>query len=110
MFVRVRSDLRSIMLISIYRYLTSELVSALTARKETNGTSYNAHNKRWNQELIDGRVDICSAAAMYHFLFKELLLDRHSLSSQLKQQFDSLDSRVSSLDSPPPPPSLSNQV
>nr|GEZ42967.1 hypothetical protein [Tanacetum cinerariifolium] len=30
--------------------------------------------------------------------------------AQLKQQFDSLDSRVSSLDSPPPLPSLSDQV
>nr|GEW19673.1 transmembrane protein, putative [Tanacetum cinerariifolium] len=44
-----------------------------------------------------------TAAAMSHFIFKDLLLDRHSLSSQLKQQFDSLDSRLSSLESPPPP-------
>ncbi|GJY65497.1 hypothetical protein Tco_0467735 [Tanacetum coccineum] len=43
-----------------------------------------------------------TAAAMSHFIFKDLLLDRHSLSSQLKQQFHSLDSRLSSLESPPP--------
>ncbi|KAJ9541665.1 hypothetical protein OSB04_028171 [Centaurea solstitialis] len=40
-----------------------------------------------------------TAAIMSHFVYKDLLLDRHSLSCQLKQQFDSLESRVSNLES-----------
>ncbi|XP_071736283.1 uncharacterized protein [Rutidosis leptorrhynchoides] len=44
-----------------------------------------------------------TAAVMSHFIYKDLLLDRHSLSSQLKQQFDSLESRLSNLESPPLP-------
>ncbi|XP_023750201.1 uncharacterized protein LOC111898524 [Lactuca sativa] len=39
---------------------------------------------------------------MSQFVYKDLLLDRHSLSLQLKQQFDSLESRVSNLESVSP--------
>ncbi|KAL7612351.1 hypothetical protein Lser_V15G05897 [Lactuca serriola] len=43
-----------------------------------------------------------TAAIMSQFVYKDLLLDRHSLSLQLKQQFDSLESRVSNLESVSP--------
>ncbi|KAF5803538.1 hypothetical protein HanRHA438_Chr00c38g0856621 [Helianthus annuus] len=38
-----------------------------------------------------------TAAVMGNFLYKDLLLDRHSLSLQLKNQFDSLESRLDSV-------------
>ncbi|KVI08229.1 hypothetical protein Ccrd_013400 [Cynara cardunculus var. scolymus] len=40
-----------------------------------------------------------TAAVMSQFVYRDLLLDRHSLSCQLKQQFDSLESRLSNLES-----------
>ncbi|KAL8240146.1 hypothetical protein R6Q59_013501 [Mikania micrantha] len=36
---------------------------------------------------------------MSNFVYKDLLLDRHSLSCQLQKQFYSLESRVSNLES-----------
>ncbi|KAI7726936.1 hypothetical protein M8C21_013999 [Ambrosia artemisiifolia] len=40
-----------------------------------------------------------TAGVMGSLVYKDLLLDRHSLSLQLKNQFDSLESRVSNLES-----------
>ncbi|XP_052207895.1 uncharacterized protein LOC127811768 [Diospyros lotus] len=39
-----------------------------------------------------------SAAAITHFIFKDLWIDRQSLSSHLKEKFDALDARVSNLE------------
>ncbi|XP_076924069.1 uncharacterized protein LOC143586394 [Bidens hawaiensis] len=43
-----------------------------------------------------------TSAVMANLVYKDLLLDRHSLSCQLKNQFESLESRVSNLESVSP--------
>ncbi|KAK1421582.1 hypothetical protein QVD17_24039 [Tagetes erecta] len=40
-----------------------------------------------------------TAGVMANFVYKDLLLDRHSLSCQLNNQFDSLSSRLANLES-----------
>ncbi|KAK3022529.1 hypothetical protein RJ639_046745 [Escallonia herrerae] len=42
-----------------------------------------------------------SAAAMTHFVAKDLLFDRRSLSAQLKEKFEALEARVSNLEGVP---------
>ncbi|KAK2975758.1 hypothetical protein RJ640_027612, partial [Escallonia rubra] len=42
-----------------------------------------------------------SAAAMTHFVAKDLLFDRRSLSAQLKEKFEALETRVSNLEGVP---------
>ncbi|XP_057490802.1 uncharacterized protein LOC130776557 [Actinidia eriantha] len=39
-----------------------------------------------------------AAAVMTQFFFRDLWSDRHSLSSQLKEKFDALETRVSNLE------------
>ncbi|PWA49530.1 ionotropic glutamate receptor, metazoa [Artemisia annua] len=67
----------SLFVLMFVQYLTSELVSASTAKKETNGTYYDVHNRSWIQEQIDGRVDICSALLI--FLLLLLIADKDIL-------------------------------
>ncbi|PIN00883.1 hypothetical protein CDL12_26619 [Handroanthus impetiginosus] len=40
-----------------------------------------------------------TSGAIAQFVFKDLWIDRNSLASQLKEKFDSLDTRVSNLES-----------
>ncbi|CAA0833277.1 Unknown protein [Striga hermonthica] len=40
-----------------------------------------------------------TSGAIAQFIFKDLWLERHSLASQLKENFNSLDARVSNLES-----------
>ena len=40
-----------------------------------------------------------SAAVVSHFVWKDLLVDRHALSSHVTQQFDALQTRISNLES-----------
>ncbi|KAK4270053.1 hypothetical protein QN277_023139 [Acacia crassicarpa] len=51
-----------------------------------------------------------SAATISHFVWKDLWVDRHSLSADMKQKFDALEARVSNLESLPHQSSTSEQV
>ncbi|KAL8048846.1 hypothetical protein ABFX02_07G093700 [Erythranthe guttata] len=42
---------------------------------------------------------VSTSGAIAQFVLKDLWIDRNSLSSQLKEQFNSLDTRVSNLES-----------
>ncbi|XP_062096718.1 uncharacterized protein LOC133802435 [Humulus lupulus] len=42
-----------------------------------------------------------SAAAISQFVWKDLLVDRHTFSSEMKQKFDALEQRVANLQSVP---------
>ncbi|KAI9104301.1 hypothetical protein K1719_022873 [Acacia pycnantha] len=51
-----------------------------------------------------------SAATISHFVWKDLWVDRHALSADMKQKFDALEARVSNLESLPHQNSTSEQV
>ncbi|KAM6551525.1 hypothetical protein CsatB_001333 [Cannabis sativa] len=42
-----------------------------------------------------------SAAAISQFVWKDLLVDRHTFSSEMRQKFDALEQRVANLESVP---------
>ncbi|XP_061349903.1 uncharacterized protein LOC133295121 isoform X2 [Gastrolobium bilobum] len=45
---------------------------------------------------------MASAAAVSHFVWKDLWVDRHALVSDMNHKFDSLQARISNLESTPP--------
>ncbi|GFP85193.1 hypothetical protein PHJA_000663000 [Phtheirospermum japonicum] len=51
-----------------------------------------------------------TSGAIAQLIFKDLLAERNSLSSQLKEKFNSLDARVSNLESVIPNKPTSSQV
>ncbi|KAJ7950616.1 putative Fanconi anemia group D2 protein [Quillaja saponaria] len=51
-----------------------------------------------------------SAAAVSHFVWKDLWVDRHALSADMKQKFDALETRVLNLESVPHQNSISDQA
>ncbi|KAK3012050.1 hypothetical protein RJ639_012405 [Escallonia herrerae] len=63
--------------------------------------------KREGKEMLSTRLlwftlgAAISTAAMTHFVAKDLLFDRRSLSAQLKEKFEALETRVSNLEGVP---------
>ncbi|XVF81351.1 hypothetical protein PTKIN_Ptkin15bG0148400 [Pterospermum kingtungense] len=51
-----------------------------------------------------------TAASISQFIYKDLWTDRHALKSEMKQNFDALESRISNLESIPPENTNPTQV